>query len=777
MFELAPAVGMSGNYQIKKSLRFNSADSAYGSRNPSTTTNRKTWTWSLWIKRSALGTRGVVGSEAGGSANTCGLMFDSSDRLYWQFNNTTYNDLCYTNAVFRDLSAWYHIVWAVDTTQSTATNRSRLYVNGVEQSLTVMLNNGWPQLNFDTTMNFDTYPMRIGMYYSGNPLYFDGYASEINFIDGQQLTPSSFGKTDSVSGQWIPKKYNGTYGTNGFYLPFDDGTSTTTLGYDRSGNANNWTLTNFSVAAGVDNDWLDDTPTNNFCTLNQLDKYATMPITDGALKVAALGAAWIGARATQSIPASGKWYFEATPSSNIYFQVALAPATANVNGLGFGDAGVYRWDLYGGSITYGPTTLTSIAGNVATDVIGIAADADTKTISLYLNGVHAYTYTQTYSGDLFPAIWSYSTTPSFVNFGQRAFVYTPPTGFKSLCAKNLPTPTIKKPNKYFDVKTYIGNGSTNSITGLNFQPDLVWGKARSFTQSNGLYDSVRGVTKALYSDLTNAEATDVNALTSFNADGFSMGSSASLNQNAASYVAWNWKANGAAVANNNGSITSNVSANPTAGFSIVTYTGTGANATVGHGLGVAPSVVIVKNRSSASVNWGVWHSALLGTQFLNLNTTGGIQTLASVWNSTTPNNSVFSLGSDPGVNANTSSHVAYCFAEVLGYSKFGKYTGNGSADGPFVYCGFKPRFILIKRTDATATNWELFDTTRNPYNTAALELYPNSSSAENASSADEIDILSNGFKIRSTNAIHNTNGVTYIFMAFAEAPFKYSTAR
>ena len=332
--------------------------------------------------------------------------------------------------------------------------------------------------------------------------------------------------------------------------------------------------------------------------------------------------------------------------------------------------------------------------------------------------------------------------------------------------------------------TFTGTGAaqtvSNAVNGVSFRPDLVWVKGRSFASYNGLIDSVRGRAYDLYSNATSAEETSGSTedLTAFTSSGFSLGTPARFgsNNSGQTYVGWQWKAGGTAVSNTAGSITSSVSANPTAGFSVVTYTGTGSNATVGHGLGVAPQMIIVKNRNSAGFNWVSWHIGLTsGAYYINLNTTAAQGSDATVWNSTVPTSSVFSIGTSPPMNTNGNTQVAYCFAPVAGYSAFGKYTGNGSADGPFVYLGFRPRFVLIKRTDV-ANDWVIYDTSRSTYNAALQLLYPNLSNAE-VSSGTDIDIISNGFKIRNTNNYCNASGGTFIYMAFAENPFKYANAR
>ena len=336
-------------------------------------------------------------------------------------------------------------------------------------------------------------------------------------------------------------------------------------------------------------------------------------------------------------------------------------------------------------------------------------------------------------------------------------------------------PTINRGDDYFQAVTYTGNGSTNTITGLRFQPDFVWIKGRSGATDHALYDAVRGTTKDLVSNSTAAETTQSTGLTSFNSDGFTLGALSKVNTNAATYVAWCWKANGTTSSNTSGSITSTVSVNTTAGFSIVTYTGTGANATVGHGLGVAPAMVIVKRRSSTG-NWNVRHVSITAANSLYLNLTNASQSDPTVWNSTVPTSTVFSIGTDTGVNASGATYVAYCWSEIAGFSKFGSYTGNGSTDGLFVYLGFRPKFILLKGT-STADDWYIHDSTRNTYNVVDLRLSPNLSSAEVQSSVTVLDFLSNGFKLRTSNGGWNGSGNNYIYAAFAENPFKNSLAR
>jgi hypothetical protein len=333
--------------------------------------------------------------------------------------------------------------------------------------------------------------------------------------------------------------------------------------------------------------------------------------------------------------------------------------------------------------------------------------------------------------------------------------------------------TINKPSEYFNTKLYSGTGATQSITGVGFQPDWCWIKNASSPSnySHQLYDVLRGATKRIFSDVTTVQETDANALTSFDSDGFSLGTNVGVNSNGSTLVSWNWKANGAGVSNTDGSITSTVSANTTSGFSVVTYTGTASNATVGHGLGAKPAMIIAKNLTTNGEDWAVYHKSLGGYQYyLKLNGTTAVLTATNRWNAE-PDTSVFNVGAVGETNGSGTSQLAYVFVEKKGFSKFGSYTGNGNADGTFVYTGFKPAFVIQKHYSGGATEgWQMWDTKRNTYNLTDLVLMADASSAEFTATARAIDILSNGFKCRGTDASGNASGQGYIYMAFAENP-------
>ena len=332
--------------------------------------------------------------------------------------------------------------------------------------------------------------------------------------------------------------------------------------------------------------------------------------------------------------------------------------------------------------------------------------------------------------------------------------------------------TINKSTDYFNTKLYTGNGAdNNSITGVGFQPDWVWLKARNQADYHYSIDAVRGVTKCLFQNSTDAESTFANSLKSFNSDGFTLGTSGDLNASSQTMASWNWKAGtGQGSSNTAGSInTTYTSVNTTAGFSISSYTGTGSNATIGHGLNAVPKMIIVKRLSGGTGEWGVYHASLGNTKALYLNGTSASSTETAFWNSTSPTSSVFSVGTANDTNGSGSTYIAYCFAEKTGYSKFSSYVGNGNADGTFVYTGFKPAFILVKQTNSTAS-WTIIDNKRDSFNVTEKRLFPDGADAEVVSANGNTDFLSNGVKMRIGHANINASGSTYIYMAFAEAP-------
>ena len=774
----------SGGYEISRSLRFNIADTAYLQRSPATTTNRRTFTWSAWVKRSELT---PYQNTFSANDNVFGLTFNGGDQFQVSFDVGANSVI--TAQVFRDPSAWYHLVVGVDTTQATAANRVKIYVNGT-QVTAFSTSPTYPAQNFDTSVNQASSANRIGAgpTYAGN--WFGGYQADVYLIDGQQLTASSFGATDAQTGVWGPTAYAGTYGTNGYYINFSDNSNTTatTLGKDYSGNGNNFTPINLSVTAGAGNDSLVDSPTSygvdtgvggtvrgNYCTWNPL--YPLSNITNGNLDFS------IGSGqgpATSSIyVTSGKWYFEVTPTAitgTSIGEISITDSKQNM-AAGYRSTGTKDVDSFSTNAAYGATWTVG-------DNIGVAFDVDNKQVTFYKNGVSqgAITYTgSSLTTNSMGVLADWRTSATFAgtaNFGQRPFAYTAPSGFKALCTQNLPTPTIgattaTQAGKFFNPVIYTGDGvNGRAVTGVGFQPDMVWVKGRSTVSNHVLNDVLRGGSRTLFPNTIEAEYYDPDAFVkSFTSDGFTVGSLGGVNGSGATYVGWSWKANGSGSSNTAGSITSTVSANTTSGFSIVTWTGNGADASIGHGLGVVPSMVIQKFRSAVS-NWSVYTSTTGVGKRLKLNSTDAVATDGSF--PTTPTSTVFYING--GSNDNGVTMVAYCFAPIAGYSAFGSYTGNGSTDGPFVFTGFRPAYVMVKATISGTADWAIHDVARNTYNVVDNTLLANLSDAEYTSNAP-IDMVSNGFKIRTTNPNWNTNTGTYIYICFASNPFKYSLAR
>jgi hypothetical protein len=783
---------------VGNSVRFRSSASAYFSRTPASASNQKTWTWSGWVKRGNLTSNNTFFSAGATTpSNVCLFRFNTSSQFEYYVERSGASASGYTTAVFRDPSAWYHVLIAFDSTQAVEANRLKFYINGVQFSYTVSAS---ITQNADYGVNSAS-PHNLGRYNYGATDYFDGYMAEVNFVDGQALTPSSFGAYDTT-GTWQPLPYTGTYGTNGFYLTFADnsGTTATTLGKDYSGNGNNWTPNNISLTAGTTYDWMLDSPTNwtsgtgngvaNYCVLNPLNIPTTgspATISNGNLDAVTPSSGY-GFTTGTIAASSGKWYWEyvATAGSNFSLGFGLTTCAKTYAG----DTGSYMYysndgKTYanaGAGVTYGATWTTN-------DVIGVALDLDAGTATFYKNNVSQGQAFSGLSGTFFPVFSDQSPSASntfTANFGQRPFSYTPPSGYVALNTLNLPDSNITNGAQYMAATTYTGNASTQTITnggnntiGTTFKPDFVWTKSRANAYSPNLYDSVRGINNYLQSNQPSAEATLAGTLTSFNSNGFTLGNQDNSNYtNGSTAVAWQWQAGqGTTSSNTSGSITSTVSVNATAGFSVVTWTGNnGTNATVGHGLGVAPSLIITKNRSGVS-DWVVYHSGLSSGYTIFLDTTSAQNNSAAWYGSSAPTSAVFytSYIGNISINASANNYVSYCWAAVPGYSAFGSYTGNGSTDGPFVYLGFRPRFVLLK-VSSTTGDWVVYDTSRNTYNVVDLYLYPNSSAAEGGSGTPRLDILSNGFKLRQSGQ-DNTSGATYIYAAFAENPFKIARAR
>ena len=775
-------------FTIDQSLRFDSATNAYLQRTPAGAGSLTTWTFSAWVKR------GIIDLVGGGTNNQfifaqytdeaerAGLRFNTGDTIEATIGGASGAPYFFTLAKYRDPSAWYHLVWVYDSTNGAAADRHRLYVNGERAALGTE-----HQADSSEAGNINTAePHEIGNMDDGTGSEFDGLMAEVHFIDGTAVAVSEFGEAGDY-GEWKPKQVSGlTYGTNGFYLDF---AASGDLGDDESGEGNDWTVNNFTAA-----DQMVDSPTNNFATnLPFITKfhpsYPAITHSEGNLKVefGSAGGGMNGAVSSMAIPSTGKWYME---------------RCILTTGDGYGYPGDGISDLLGDAFPHATKTSYAHGGTINSDgdIYGVGYDADAGTVYWYKNGSQVSTASiaaglsgetlffnvsddQGSGSKKMPFITNYGQDSSFAGKktaqgnqdanGIGDFYYTVPTDFLALCTSNLPAVAVI-PSEHFNTVLYTGTGSSNARTGIGFQPDFVWIKDREHTEAHRLFDSVRGVQKNLTSIGTHTEWTDANSLTAFGSDGFTVGSENAVNgASGHDFVAWNWKAGGSGSANTVGDLDSTVSVNADAGFSIVSYTGDGVNGrTVGHGLGSAPEMIILKTRETY-FTWGVGHDDLTWAKYINLDSTAAADTGGGTFNSVAPTSTLFTVADN--YNVDTEGHIGYCFKSVDGYSKVGSYEGNDNADGTFVYTGFSPKFILFKNIERAGQDWGIYDNVRHTTNPLGDRLFANDTPAESANT-DNIDFLSNGFKWRDNSYVNNYTE-TYIYIAFAETPFKYSNAR
>lgn len=780
------------SYEIERSLRFRLVDSTYITRTPGAAGNRKTWTVSMWVKRSRVGVEQYLFS-AGASGNHTSIYFGADDKLNVIRVIASATDAQKTSTqVFRDQSAWGHLVVKMDAANANLD----VYWNGVE--ITTWDTTDEPS-NIDGAVN-NTVSHRIAelAYSSGNG--FDGYVAEVHLVDGTAYDASAFGEVDSTTGVWAPKTPSVTYGTNGFWLSFADDTNTTTVVRDDAGGAagsgagsNDWTVSGVTLTAGIENDSTRDTPTRygtdtgvgnevsgNYPTFGSVFDLGTgtYTYTYGGTRVNVPASS--GAVASLSAHA-GKYYWECTVHTlgNIYVGICGDRGTDN----SFAPLDAHSINASGNIFTAGSDGgsdgLPSIALN---DVIGIALDLDNRKLWWSKNGqwytaddgtettctaadVAAGSFAYSFASDLstrYAPLIGTSTVATNVsaNFGARPFVYSAPSGFKCLCTTNLPDPAIVDPTDYFNAVTYAGTGASLGVTGAGHQPDLVWIKQRTGTVDHALYDAQRGVQSRLEPNNTDDQATSDNGLTAFNADGFTLGTLAQVNTNATNYVAYCWK---------EGAIP---------GFDIVTYTGDGSARTISHGLGAEPYLMIVKARTTAGADqgWPVHHRQRVSdahTDYFMLNTTAVFADLNTVWNDTAPTSSVFSVGTNALVNTSSDTYVAYLWAPIPGFSHFGYYEANGNADGTYIHLGFKPRLVIIKRAVTTTGDWQMWDSVREPREPKAAEILI-TTAAEGTTT--DLDFMAQGVKIRATTAGYGASGGLYLIMAWAETPGKYALA-
>ena len=826
--ELWLAKSSSGFYngQATQSARFNSGSSSYLSFTPSGNGDRRKATLSFWFKKTTNGetypTMFCCNDSSGGHYMTITFYEDS---LYFQTAPSA--DGLITTAKYRDTTAWYHCCWAIDTTQSTASNRVKCYINGTQ--ITDFSTEQYPDQ--DSYLDICSTVAHAWGHFVDYGRYFNGYIADAYIIDGQQLTPSSF--TETKEGALIPKAYEGSYGTNGVHLEFKQtgtGTaSTSTIGADTSGNTHHYT----SSGMGSDDSNIPDSPENNFATLGGLEKLQDFTLSEGNLKYTT-STNQRGLIASTAIPNTGKHYFECRVLSlgasqdDVYIGVCepdkmRSNLTGTRGGATVSGAGGYTFNNYNGyAVLDGSNQSADSIGHQRSmpQIMGVAVDRDNNNIKFTWDGS---SYSSTYSIPANVPLYVYvgsgggtSTAEGVFNFGQDStflgaisaggnadgnsngdFALAVPTGYLALCSANLPETTLspaqdEQATDHFQVYTFTGDAnSTRTISGLNFQPDLLWSKARNQAFSHNLYDSSRGNDKAIQSNNSNAENT-YDLFNGFTSDGYNTTTDGSagdlLNYNGGTYVNFLWKANAGTTTTNDasatsvGTIDSVYQANTTAGFSIVTYTGTGSAGSIAHGLGGVPEVMIIKNRSEAHSWSGTYHHKMASdphTDYLNLSGSGAVVDDNTQWNDTAPTSTVFTVGTANNTNKSSNNYVGYFFRGIEGFSKFGSLTANGSADGTYCHIGFQPSLVIVKQSSATG-DWNMIDTTRQGHNHAngLPVVRANSSAVEEQASGNQgqIDILSNGFKFRSAHSSFNTSGATVVYMAFAEIPEKYSNA-
>lgn len=812
------------NGQATQSARFYSGSSSYLSFTPSGNGDRRKATLSFWFKKTTNGetypTMFCCNDSSSGHYMTITFYEDS---LYFQTAPSA--DGLITTAKYMDTTAWYHCCWSIDTTQSTASDRVKCYINGSQ--ITSFSTEQYPDQ--DSYLDICSTVAHAWGYFPDYGRYFNGYIADAYIIDGQQLTPSSF--TEVKFGALIPKAYEGSYGTNGVHLEFKQtgtGTaSTSTIGADTSGNTHHYT------SAGMDShdSNLPDCPENNFCTLNNLLYMGT-----GSNKISGNlefegggsgGAPYNYSIHSNWVKATGKWYWEVhiIAVGNASVGVFNVTDTSFTGTSLLTQAGVVLY-YYDGRLT-NQATYESFGNSYTTgDVIGVALDCDNDKIYFSKNGTFQNSQNPTDGtnaisiesgkewGIGYVESGSSSSHSDFcMNFGQEGsfngretpggnadangygnFFSSVPSGYLAPCSANLPEPTISpnadnQSSDFFQVYTFTGDAnSTRTISGLNFQPDLLWSKARNQAFSHNLYDSSRGNDKAIQSNNSNAENT-YDLFNGFTSDGYNTTTDGSvgdlLNYNGGTYVNWLWKANGGTTTTNDasatgvGTIDSVYQSNTTAGFSIVTWTGTGSAGSIASGLGGVPEVMIIKNRSEAHSWSGTYHHKMASdpeTDYLNLSGTGGVVDDNTQWNDTAPTSTVFTVGTANNTNKSGNNYVGYFFRGIEGYSKFGSYASNNSSDGVFVHLGFQPAWLMIKLASASGEDWHIFDNKRATDNVVKARLIANGSATENTNDSI-IDFLSNGFKLRDNNDGYNGSSKTYVYMAFAEMPSKYSLAR
>jgi hypothetical protein len=755
-------VNFSNNGTIANSLIFNRADNATMTRTPSSAGTRTKFTVSVWVKLSSnFGTRRFIFYGAASGNNFSGIEISSNNRfrMYASDGSGSIDLDLEATRTLEDTSKWYHLLAVFDSTQSTASDRAKMYIDGDQvTTFSTSTFNLVQDFEFQGTNNVLNVVGGWDSSLGGSPATyaFDGYMAEMNLVDGSALTPDTFGLTDTSTGRWIPKTLTGiTYGTNGFRLQF---ASPSNLGDDTSGNTQDFGVNN--IVAG---DQTTDSPTQNHATFDPGRNGGDWTLSEGNLKIVGTPSTGAGriCLSGMNVPNSNKIYWEVEGDAmndaprylGIFRDSVSLTAGASTEDMRY--ISIRAGGTHDGKVWDGTSTSSQLTTFSAGDIIQFARDGEKLWIgknNTWLNsgnpstGANPLLTNIDTNSNWKMGVYSVSTgsggaSHTFIaNTGQRTFSYTPPTDFSAWQQDNLPE-------------------TDKGIVGLT------WIKDRDNAYSHGLRDSSRGRHKDIFSNLTQAEVTNTDGVQKFLKGGIQIEDLTGLNASGASIVAWNWVANGGTTAtSNDGSLTSTVQVNQTAGFSIVQ--GKYFQGTLGHGLSQTPEWIIYKETSPNTNNWFVWHKNLTSTNYyLYLNSSQAQANYGStLW---APTSTTFATNLSLGGDRDA---IAYCWHEVDGFSKFGSYQGNGSTDGTFVYTGFKPAFLMIK-SSSHAVSWYMFDNKRNPLNPAGKRLVADGTFVEDAGTTEAFDFLSNGFKLKNTSVGTNGSGYTYIYMAFAEHPF------
>lgn len=746
--------------------------------------NQLNWTYRTTLRKTDIDTDGMIFSGSYDSNNLFYLQmrnntFSNTFSIIWRQNSSTTRKLD-TSFSLSDPNAFYDIIVQFDSSQTSAAQRLRVILNGVEVTTFSTDDRSTISQNSELVINSDSIHT-IGTYSLSPSSYFSGIMCLSEFIDGKTIDKSELGFFDPY-GTWVVTPYKRNYGTNGHRLSFTDTTIPQAIGYDSSGNGNHWTVNNIST-----DDVVKDTWTNILATSNVLDSDRdSITTSEGNLKLVKSTASNSPTALSTIGMTDGKYFAslkwesitDSAPSANYigtgvitrnglnavtYFAANSVDAASNGNKRVVINGSTPVFDTYGDGYF------------VDGKEVDIALDLDAQEVTFYLDGVNQgaialpptddpwFFYNTSDGGSNgYTAVW---------NFGQKPFSYTPPSGFKTLCTANASIPTITDGGEHFQVITWTGDGTNDRMISVPFDPDFVWIKNRDSSSDHATHDRVRGNDRALATNKSDSESNNTGYFT-FVEGGFevsysgSAGATSRWNNNGDRYIAWCWKINGSSTTNNDGTIESTVLSDRHTGMSLCLTTGTGATGTFGHGLSSEPEFILSKNLDS-NYDWATAFNISgqkIDPLYLNLTNSEGTNVRYGLITDTT-----IGVTNREQVNRTGDQYIHWAIHSVNGYSKIGSYTGNGNTDGPFVTLGFVAKYILIKRIDS-AGSWVIRDTSRNPNNNISNMLFSESNSIEVTSGAD-ISLTTNGFKVRNSASGTNASGGTYVFMAFAERPF------